>query len=253
MPAPTLDGRLAVREAPARPPVLYQNWRRLLFLHWSFPVDAIQATLPPGLAVDTWEGSAWLGIVPFQMRRIRPRFCPAMPGLSNFLELNVRTYVYDCHGRPGVWFYSLDANRRLAVQIGRRAFHLPYVYSQMDDSKDYIVCRGAAQTCAYRYAPRGDPVLAQPGAFEFFLVERYLLFAWNARLKELSCGQVHHSPYPIQHAILDKWDDRPLAWNGFTRPDRPPDHTLYSSGVDVRVYSPATLTPRLDNETVHTG
>ena len=204
MPAPTLAGRLAVREAPARSPVLYQKWRRLLFLDWSFPVDAVQGALPRGLTVDTWEGRAWVGIVPFQMRDIRPRFCPAVPGISNFLEMNVRTYVYDREGRPGVWFYSLDANRRLAVRLGRRFFHLPYVYSRIDDSRDYLVRRHAAHASGFRYGPRGEAAPAQPGTLEFFLVERYLLFAWNARREELLCGQVNHSPYPIQDAAADR-------------------------------------------------
>ncbi len=238
MPAPTLHGRLAVREAPARSPVLYQKWRRLLFLHWSYPVDAIQATLPPGLSVDTWDGKAWVGIVPFQMRAIRPRFCPAVPGISNFLEMNVRAYVFDRQGRPGVWFYSLDANRRLAVLLGRRIFHLPYVFSRMDDSRDYVIRRDAAHTSAYRYGPRGETSQARPGTFEFFLVERYLLFAWNARRKALLHGQVNHSPYPIQDALVELWDDQPFAWNALARPGRPPDHTLYSSGVDVAIFSP---------------
>jgi uncharacterized protein YqjF (DUF2071 family) len=233
---PTPAGRLAVRDAPAGPPVLYQKWRRLLFLHWGFPPDAIQKTLPPGLTVDAWEGKAWCGIVPFQMRDIRPRFCPAVPGISNFLEMNVRTYVYDRGGRPGVWFYSLDANRRLAVRIGRSCFYLPYTYSRMEDGADYRVRRDDGRACAFRYGPRGPVGQAAPGTFEFFLVERYLLFAWNARREELVSGQVHHTPYPIQQAAVEQWDDGPFEWNGLARPGQPPEHALYTEGVDVRVY-----------------
>jgi len=110
---------------------MYQQWRDLLFLHWEYPAAAIQETLPEGLFVDTFGGTAYLGIVPFFMRNSRPRFLPAVPGLSNFMELNLRTYVYDRSGIPGVWFYSLDANQPLAVEIARRIFHLPYRHAKM--------------------------------------------------------------------------------------------------------------------------
>ncbi|WP_395747976.1 DUF2071 domain-containing protein [Prosthecobacter sp.] len=102
MQAPTLESRLAFRERPKRAHVMYQSWASLLFLHWRWNADVIQRTLPPGLYVDTFEGDAWLAIVPFYMRGIRPRFLPAVRGISDFLELNVRTYVHDEEGRPGV-------------------------------------------------------------------------------------------------------------------------------------------------------
>jgi uncharacterized protein YqjF (DUF2071 family) len=104
---PTPAQRLADRARPDSPSVLHQRWERLLFLHWKWDPAAIQATLPPGLTVDTWQSTAWLGIVPLFMRDIRPRFVPAALA-SNFYELNLRTYVYDERGRPGVYFYSLD-------------------------------------------------------------------------------------------------------------------------------------------------
>ena len=111
---------------------MYQRWDRLLFLHWEYSPDAIQETLPPGLSVDTFEGRAFLGVVPFFMRNIRPRVLPAVPYLSNFLECNVRTYVHDENGVPGVWFFSLDTNRWLAYKIARIAFRLPYYWAAMN-------------------------------------------------------------------------------------------------------------------------
>ncbi|MDP4593007.1 MAG: hydantoinase B/oxoprolinase family protein, partial [Beijerinckiaceae bacterium] len=116
-------------------PVMFRQWRDLLFLHWEYPVEAIQATLPNGLFVDTFAGKAYLGVVPFFMQKIRPRFLPAVPGISDFMELNLRTYVHDKAGVPGVWFYSLDANQWMAVQIARRFFHLPYEYAKMKSSR----------------------------------------------------------------------------------------------------------------------
>ncbi|MFN8706453.1 MAG: YqjF family protein, partial [Planctomyces sp.] len=104
----------------------YQEWRRLLFLHWRVPVEDVQRLLPRGLEVDEFDGSAWLGVVPFSMERIRPWWSPAVPGISWFLETNVRTYVVDRQGVRGVWFFSLDADQWLAVKIARRFWYLPY-------------------------------------------------------------------------------------------------------------------------------
>ncbi len=109
---------------------MFQQWRDLLFLHWEYSAAAIQATLPEGLFVDTFGGKAYLGVVPFFMRNIRPRFLPAVPGISDFMEMNLRTYLHDRAGVPGVWFYSLDANQWLAVKIARRFFHLPYEHAR---------------------------------------------------------------------------------------------------------------------------
>jgi hypothetical protein len=128
---PTLNQRLAHRDKPSAFPVMRQRWSRLLFLHWPMEPDVIQATLPPGLTVDTFDGRAWIGVVPFFMERIRPVFCPPVPGISWFLELNVRTYVHNEQGNSGVWFYSLDCNQPLAVEIARRLFHLPYQHAEM--------------------------------------------------------------------------------------------------------------------------
>ena len=123
--------RLAQRERPASFLVGRQRWNHLLFGHWKIDAAEIQATLPPGLFVDTFEGDAYLGVVPFFMQRVRPAWLPPLPGVSWFLELNVRTYVFDAEGRPGVWFYSLDCNQPVAVFLARSLFHLPYFHAKM--------------------------------------------------------------------------------------------------------------------------
>jgi uncharacterized protein len=99
---------------PERKPAMYQSWQELLFLHWEIAPEVIAATLPDGLVPHLREGRAYLGIVPFLMRNIRPRGFPCVPWISDFLELNVRTYVLGPGGVPGVWFYSLDTDRRVA-------------------------------------------------------------------------------------------------------------------------------------------
>lgn len=238
---PTLDHRMGVRALPPHPHVMYQTWSHLLFLHWEWDAEAIQRTLPPGLHVDTFGGSAWVGLVPFFMRNIRPRYLPAVPWISYFLELNVRTYVHDDEGRPGVWFYSLDCNQPLAVWTAQTFFHLPYQHARMTaefglDQEIHYRCHraGAPEGSEFRYRLGATPTLAEPGTLEFFLAERYLLFSHTPR--GVLRGQVHHEPYPLVPAQVSAWDDRILQMQGFASPRRPPDHVVGSPGVDVRVY-----------------
>lgn len=253
MPSPTLEQRLQCRLRPRNQRVvMFQKWRQLLFLHWTIEATIIQKTLPPGLTVDTFAGKAYLGIVPFLMVGIRPRYLPAVPGISHFMETNVRTYVYDERGVPGVWFYSLDANQWLAVRLARALFKLPYYYARMHSP--YINFwgltkqpppqmaystqrRGAAvqEGVQFHYHSAGNPRTAEPGSLEFFLVERYILFATPDH-KRLATGQVYHTPYPIHDAHVAAWDDQLLSLNGFDPPQRPPDHVLFSPGVDVDIY-----------------
>ncbi|MDX1523059.1 MAG: DUF2071 domain-containing protein, partial [Anaerolineae bacterium] len=244
----SLKTRLALRARPQHQgPVIFQSWRELLFLHWEIPPADIQQTLPPGLFVDTFEGKAYLGLVPFFMRDIRPRFFPAVPGISNFLEVNVRTYVYDEHGIPGVWFYSLDANQWLAVLMARTFFKLPYFYARMAAKADpatnhieYTVWRRGTdrkQASRFNYRGLGHTYQAEPGSLEFFLVERYILFAYSSRRNRLAVGQVHHQPYAICPADVSKWDHRLFGLGGLPTPQRPPDHLLFSPGVMVDVFA----------------
>jgi uncharacterized protein YqjF (DUF2071 family) len=241
---PTTAQRLAERERPAGLPVMRQRWARLLFLHWTWDPAAIQAALPPGLTVDLHEGKAWVGLVPFFMERVRPRGLPAVPGLSDVLELNVRTYVHDAQGRPGVWFYSLDANQWLAVKIARTLFHLPYEHAAMtaavdaaSGTVDYAARRlGVARESRFRYRATGPARLAQTGTAEFFLAERYRLFAWDARRGRLFTGQVHHQPYRLRAATVSAWDDGMMRLAGFDCDGLAPEHICAAEPVDVEVW-----------------
>ena len=240
---------------PNRPPVyatgpmtgrraaLFQSWRHLLFLHWRFDPAVIERTLPPGLEVQTFDGAAWIGIVPFFMHGVRPRRLPALPHVSRFLELNVRTYVTGPGRVPGIWFYSLDANRRLAVVLARALFHLPYEHAEMaaavdaEGWVDYATRRRGAPRDAvsrFRYRPRG-PVREAREGLEIFLVERYLLYA--AAGARLYRGRVHHAPYPVQDVETSGWDARVLELDGLPHTETVPDHILYSGGVDVEVFA----------------
>jgi uncharacterized protein len=110
---------------PTRPWVMHQIWHDLLFAHWPVPVKEIRRLVPASLPLDLFEGQAWIGVVPFRMTGIRPRFLPALPWLSAFPEINVRTYV-NVQGKPGVYFFSLDATNPVAIQTAQWFFHLPY-------------------------------------------------------------------------------------------------------------------------------
>ncbi|WP_411844803.1 DUF2071 domain-containing protein [Roseibacillus persicicus] len=220
---------------------MFQRWSHLLFLHWEVPSDLLNPHLPEGLHLDTFDGKAYLGIVPFFMQKIRPRFLPCVPGLSWFLELNLRTYVYDEQGRPGVWFFSLDANQALAVTLARTLFHLPYQDARMtatnrDGEVDFSCQRkGMDELARYQYRAKGSSLTAASGTLEYFLLERYYLFSTTAK-GELKIGQVHHRPYPFHQAACETVSMAPMGWNQFSVAECAPVSALYSPGVDVEIF-----------------
>jgi uncharacterized protein YqjF (DUF2071 family) len=232
--------QLIERQYPGQSALMLQRWLHLLFIHWPFPPGTVQVTLPHGLQVDTFNGNAWIGIVPFFMRRVRPAGCPSVPGISNFLELNLRTYVRDAAGRPGIWFYSLDANQALAVCIARACFSLPYEFADMsakasDGEIDYRSRRfGSKSSLRYRYRPTEKLGEAKLGTLEFFLIERYRLFA--RRGNKILSGRVNHSPYPLRKVTVTHADRGLFALHGFAPPSEPPAHAIYSDRVDVSIY-----------------
>ena len=221
---------------------MFQSWRHLLFLHWKADPDLLQAQLPPGLEVDCFGGDAFVGVVPFFMCGVRPRFLPCMPGLSNFLELNVRIYVHDEDGVPGVWFFSLDANCAPAVWVARTFFKLPYRHAKMrarvegDGWVDYRSrCGAGSYDWRFRYRGTGEPQQAEPGTLEFFLLERYYLYAFDPRRKRLLRGQVAHTPYQFQSAEVDNPCASPVVNQGVAVEGEDPVHLCFSPGVTVEV------------------
>ena len=228
-----------------------QTWRDLLFLHWKVDPDMLQTTLPKGLQVDTFENEAWVGIVPFFMDNIRPSFLPPVPGLSWFLETNVRTYVFDEDGNSGVWFYSLDANQRVAAALGKALFRLPYRYEKITatygvstvgpmpigtsaKSEPWIDYRYAGNQFVYRKESQESLHLAEPGTLEFFLFERYLLFAEGK--DGLKIGQVYHTPYQICEAKCENVETDLFAKVSLEDPGKSPDLMHFSPGVQVDVF-----------------
>ena len=242
---PAIEDRIRMCERPSGRVAMHQNWRDLLFAHWKLEPEAIQATLPPGLYVDTYDGSAWLALVPFLMRDIRPPKLFAVPPISNFLEMNVRTYVYDEQGRPGVWFYSLDANNPLAVFVAQKFFHLPYLWADMSEKRSngniHYSCHRkktpADEVTEIEYSGTRELSPPEPGSFEYFLVERYLLYTWIKKSQRLFTGRVYHTPYPVYEAEVGSMKTAVLDQAGFPMGDRSPDHVIFSPGVDVDLYS----------------
>jgi len=236
---PTSGQRESVRHPPSGcRPVMYQRWEQLLFLHWAVDRDIIQGTLPSGLHADTFDGAGWLGIVPFAMRGVRPAGLPAIGPVSNFLELNVRTYVHDESGVPGVWFYSLDCNQPLAVLIAQTIFRLPYRHAAMRAEFAETITyestrRGTDATARYVWQPSGEARTATAGSLEFFLLERYHLYA--ARGNNLFRGTVAHTPYEFREAGLRELSTVPATLDGFPNLDPQPRHVCHADGVDVRI------------------
>ena len=220
---------------------MYHRWEALLFVHWRLPAARVQATLPAGITVDTFNGDAYLAIVPFFMRNVRPVRMPAVPWISEFLELNVRTYAYDASGVPGVWFYSLDCNGPLAVLAARLLTGLRYMHAQMSAARgdfiDYTCRRSNSDRLArYRYRGVGSAREAEPGSFEFFVLERYYLFA--ERRGSLVRGQVAHAPYQFREAEVAEYSTAPAELDGFEDvAEQAPMHTCFVDGLDVNVYA----------------
>ena len=239
----SLGARLAQRERPNTRPAMYHSWRALTFLHWEVPREILQRLLPSGLKVDTHEDKAYVGLVPFTMQGIRRSWLPPVPGISASHETNVRTYVVDEHGVPGVWFFSLDATSSAFVRIARAWYRLPYFRADMSVEKDgcSVEYRSRrkwpppvpAESCV-EVSVSSEALSVSPGSLEFFLVERYVLFSHSGG--RLYTGRVWHEPYPLQRAVCRACDETVVCAAGINRPDVAPI-VHYSPGVDVEVFA----------------
>jgi len=223
-----------------------QSWRQLGFLHWEVDPDGLRSLLPPALTLDTYEGRAFVGLVPFTMHGVRPLRGPAWPFVSAFHEVNVRTYVHFEGRDPGVHFFSLDAASRLAVVGARALWKLPYHFARMslEAQPDGRIAYASERRvpgpvpagCRLVYGPRADspPQAAPTGSLEHFLAERYVLYA--AAGGRLLKGRVHHRPYPLQGGECAKLEECLLAAAGVPRGEGPP-LVHYAEGVDVEVFA----------------
>ncbi len=221
--------------------IMSHSWNNLTFLHWRYDADVVQRLLPPGLTVETADGTAWVGLVPFVMRVSLPR-SPTPPWLGRFPETNIRTYVRDASGRSGVWFFSLDAARLAAVVAARATYRLPYFWSTMTaersgDRLRYASTRrwpgpvGASLSLEIDVGPPLDPAGLSP--LDHFLTARWRLFSvpWRGRLRH---AHAVHPPWVLRAASVVSLDESLIRAAGLPSPDGAP-RVHYSDGVDVRI------------------
>lgn len=231
------------------------QWLHLLFMHWRVPAEALRPLIPPQLEIDTHDGSAWIGLVPFTMRDVNlaPLSLGSWNGITAFHECNVRTYVRygeesEVSGGPGVWFFSLDAASRLAVCGARKFFHLPYFYSRMSlrregDRIDYAVQRidqpHASMRCTWE---AGESLAAsRDGDLQFFLTERYALYAADGAGR-IYCGPIWHERWSLREARLLHLEDTLLAAAG-VEVEGPPATLHHADFIDTRAWTLQKVRP----------
>jgi uncharacterized protein len=224
-----------------RHPVMEQRWDELTFLHWTYRVETVQRLLPPSLTVDPYDGLAYVGLIPFFMTVSLPGRGP-LPGVGRFCETNVRTYVRDQSGRPGIWFFSLDASALSPVLTARATYRLPYCWSSMslERSGDVIQydCRRRwpGPATSHVVVQTGEPYApAELGPRDHFLTARWVLFIRTRHLRLL--GRAAHRPWPLHRATVLEVDDGLVAAAGLPQPQGPP-LAHFSPGVGVRIGRP---------------
>lgn len=227
---------------PNEPWIMYQEWHDLLFIHYEIPQEVLRQLVPPELALDSYKGHTYVGMTPFHMKNVRPRGLPAFPRLSAFSEFNFRTYV-KVDDKPGVFFFSLDCSNPMAVTAARSLFHLPYFHAEIDIQHDGPWIRyhsrrldedGPASEVKLTYRPVGECRHAEMGSLEYFLAERYCLYAVNNG-KVYRC-EIHHGPWPLQIAEAEIESNTIPDFIGLQLPDQKP--LLHYSAVQPTAIYP---------------
>jgi uncharacterized protein len=214
--------------------VMGQTWDQLLFAHYRVAIEQLQELVPEGLEVEQHSGSAWLGVTPFVVTGLRARGLVPLPFTSSFRELNVRTYVTR-DGKPGIWFFSLDASSQIAVEAARRLYRLPYFRADItvrhrDGDILYECSRNEGKAFSGAYGPDGEVFNAEAGSLEHFLTERYCLYAQHRG--RIYRAEIHHRPWPLQPARAS------VALNTMPPFEVPEDDPLvhYSERQDVVIW-----------------
>jgi len=225
---------------PVTRAVMVQQWQDLSYIHWRYEPEEVKALLPPGVEVDTFDGSAWVGLIPFSMRNIGLPGMPPVPYFGSFPEVNVRTYV-KCNGVPGVWFFSLDVNRFLPALVARTTYLLPYCWGSAENHRDGDIIsahvhrrwpHGASTSLRLEI---GEPI-EQPDELSVFLSARWGLYSIGLR-NGVRYAPVDHERWPLYSANLLSLNDTLVIASGLTAPQGNP-HVMFSPGVSVRVGLP---------------
>lgn len=230
--------RLEMRHPPSTASIMYQEWRNLLFLHWKWDKDKIQEKLPEGLFVDTFEDNAYITILPFFIQNLRIAKLPPIPFLSDFIEVNVRTYVYDRNGIPGICFFSLDINSSMVTFFARQLFFLPYQkakFISLITEKEISIFgqRNNKAMMNFNFSSKLETqkLIAKPDTLTFFLLERYVLFSFNKN--QLYLEKIHHSPYLISEVHLKEYKNNLLEINNLQPFNQDPDSIHFCEGLNV--------------------
>lgn len=233
--------RLAMRGRPEGTPLMHQRWEKLLFLHWPVAPELLRPHVPEGLELDLFDGKAWLGITPFTIPKLNATGLPAIPGLRSFHEFNVRTYVYR-NGVPGIWFFSLEASKLIPTVAARLFYSLPYRKSDISfrtyaHSFSFSSHRSAPMDADFVVRWKAGLPLPAPAidSLEFFLVERYCLFAANGG--EISSTRIYHVPWTLRGVTSLEFYSTMFTSLGLPRPDTTPI-AFYANSQEVDLWAP---------------
>jgi uncharacterized protein YqjF (DUF2071 family) len=222
---------------PDAPWIMGQTWEHLMFAHWRVPFERLREVVHPKIPLDTFDGSAWLGVTPFTVTGFHLRGTPPPPLVSSFHEINVRTYS-TIDGKPGIYFLSLDAESRVAVEAARTVYRVPYFQADISVDEDDTRIRydhertqadGPPAGFAAEYGPTGAPYTAAPGSFDYWMAERYCLYTVDDK-QRVHRGEIHHPPWPLHEATVD------IARNTMAEP----------YGIELDGYPIAHFAPRQD-------
>lgn len=228
---------------------MQMRWRELLFAHWVVDATVVRPLIPAGLQLDLFEDRCYVGAVPFLMERVTPRLVPPLPGLHAFPELNLRTYV-TLGGKPGVWFFSLDAGQKLAVRVARRFFHLAYFDarfeialegSQVNYSSVRTHHEAAAAKFSATYEAIGPVYRSAPGTLDAWLTERYCLYSSDA-LGRIYRGEIDHQPWPLQRATATIHTNTLGKWLGIDL-NHSPVTLHFAKSLDVHAWNVTRIQP----------
>jgi uncharacterized protein YqjF (DUF2071 family) len=231
---------------PDGPWVMGQTWQSLLFAHWRVDEGLLREHVPPQIPLDTYDGDAWIAVTPFEVTGAHARFILPIPGVARFPEINVRTYS-TIDGKPGIYFFSLDAASRLAVEVARRVYRIPYFPARMAVSRDGERVRYASRrtqddappaSFAAEYWPTGPVQNAAPGSWEYWMAERYCLYTLDDEQRVLR-GEIHHPPWPLQPAAWRVASNRMFEEVGFDPAEEPRLHFAQRQDVVFWLLAPA--------------